>query len=330
MKLSLNFGSAVVSLPAATIGYLDKADPLTLKLYLHLAAEAELRESFDAADFAKRFAVTVKEVEAALAFWQNAGLLSAESIETAAKKPAKKTVSVSEKTSENGESVTVVTSDRMPNYTGREIEALFHENPSLQQLVDECQGMAGKMFGAHEINRVIGMADVLRLDHDSILLLFGYAASIGKCSVAYVVKIAQSLVNEGICTYSEVEAYIAAKEQIYSIEKLIRRLGGIGGRAFSAKENRFIAAWSEYGFEEEILTLAYEITVNNTGEFAFPYMNKILVNWHEAGYKTKAEIEDALGSYQKKKEDPKASFDVDEFFEAAIKRTQNRSVKTTQ
>ena len=63
MKLSLNFGSAVVSLPAATIGYLDKADPLTLKLYLHLAAEAELRESFDAADFAKRFAVTVKEVE---------------------------------------------------------------------------------------------------------------------------------------------------------------------------------------------------------------------------------------------------------------------------
>lgn len=327
MKVSLQFGTAVVALPRAIIDYLDKADPLTLKLYLHLANDVSLCEDFDKKAFAKHFAVTEKEVEAALAFWQNAGLLTLDA--DGAQKATKSAVRVSKKTSESGESVTVVSSDAMPNYTGREIEAIMSENPSLHQLVDECQKIAGKVFGAHEINRVIGMADVLRLDQDSILLLFGYAESLGKCSVNYVVKIAQSLVSEGVSTYAEVEAYIAGKERVHTVEGIIRRLGGLGSRAFSAKESRFITAWSEYDFSEEILTLAYEVTVNNTGEFAFPYMNKILVNWHEAGYKTKKEIEDAIGSYREKKaESTGASFDVDEFFEAALKRAKNRSVKT--
>ena len=327
MKLSLSFGSAVFALPEAAIDYLDKADPLTLKLLLHLAADRELREDFDTAAFAKQFAVTPDEVECALGFWQNAGLLLKE--DGMPQKKKKSRVSVSTKTSENGESVTVVSADAMPNYTGSEIEALMNQNSALSLLVDECQQIAGKMFGFHEINRVIGMADVLRFDHDAILLLFGYAAGIGKCSVGYVTKIAQSLANEGTTSYAAVEAYIAAKEKVHSVEGLIRRLGGIGARAFSTKESRFIAAWSDYDFSEDILTLAYEITVNNTGEFAFPYMNKILVNWHEAGYKTKAEVDEALGSYRdKKNENADGSFDVDEFFEAALKRSQNRATGT--
>ena len=306
--------------------YLDKADPLTLKLLLHLAAERELREEFDTALFAKRFAVTVKDVEAALAFWQNAEILATP--EKTAEKKKKSAVNVSVKTAENGERVTVVTSDTMPNYTGSEIEALFETNPTLSALIDACQQVVGKLFGQHELNRVIGMADVLGFDHDAILLLFGYAKNIDKCSVNYVVKIAQSLANDGKITYAEVEAYIAEKEKAHTVENLIRRLGGIGGRAFSAKETRFIAVWSEYEFGEDVITLAYEITVNNTKEFSFPYMNKILVSWHEEGYKTKAEIEEALGRFRENKgKSTETSFDVDEFFEAALKRSQNRATK---
>ncbi len=330
MKLTIQFGQGVFALPEAMLGYTDKASPLALKLFLELAADRELLAEFDIAAFAKRFAVTSKEVGEALAFWQNAGLLEGSPADnTDRKKKKKSSVGVSVKTAENGESVTVVTSDRLPNYTGSEIEAIMAENSGLSQLIDECQRMAGKVFGSHEINRVIAMSDILRLDHDAILLLFGYAASIGKCSVNYVVKIAQSLANDGLVRYAEVEAYIAAKEKVHTVENLIRRLGGIGARALSAKEARFVAAWSEYDFAEEILTLAYEITVNNTGEFAFPYMNKILVNWNEAGYKTKSEVEEALNGYRDKKgagED--TSFDVDEFFEAALKRAKNRPVGT--
>lgn len=331
MRLTIQFGQGAFALPTAMLDYTDKASHLALKLFLTLAEDAALRESFDTAAVAKRFAVTPREIADALAFWQNAGLLEGvgESDKTASADKRKKraAVSVSRRTAENGESVTVVTSDALPHYTGSEIEAIMAENSSLSSLIDECQRLAGKVFGAHEINRVIAMADILRLDNDAILLLFGYAASIGKCSVNYVVKIAQGLANDGLVSYAEVEAYIAAKEKVHSVETVIRRLGGLGARAFSAKESRFIAAWSEYEFPEELLVLAYEITVNNTGEFAFPYMNKVLVNWHEAGYGTRAEVEEALNGYRDKKEKAAdTSFDVDEFFEAALKRAQNRSV----
>lgn len=329
MKLTVQFGQGVFALPEAMLDYIDKASPLALKLFLQLASDRALREDFDAAAFAKRSAVTVKEVEDSLAFWQNAGLLDAaltqDAKNTESQKKKRSQVSVSVKTAENGESVTVVTSDRLPHYTGSEIEAIMASNTQLSQLIDECQQIAGKLFGAHELNRVIAMTDILGLDNDAILLLFGYASSIGKCSVNYVVKIAQSLANDGLVSYAEVEAYIAAREKVHTVENLIRRLAGLGARALTAKEARFVSAWSEYDFAEDILTLAYEITVNNTGEFAFPYMNKILVNWNEAGYKTKAEVEEALNGYQKKKsQDSESSFDIDEFFEAALKRTRNR------
>ena len=70
------------------------------------------------------------------------------------------------------------------------------------------------------------------------------------------------------------------------------------------------------------MTLAYEVTVDNTGAFSFPYMNKVLLNWHEAGYSTAEEVNAALLSYRAKKEQDtdEKSFDVDEFFEAALKR----------
>ncbi|MBR6769095.1 MAG: DnaD domain protein [Clostridia bacterium] len=322
MTIAVEYGRGVVALPEAVLSYIDKASPLALRLFLLLVSDRSLRENFSLADAAKDFAVTPQEMEQALNFWVNAGLISFSSDEVkeekrTAKKPK---LSVSAKTAENGESVTVVTSG-MPNYTGKEIEAMMQGDESLALLVEECQRIAGKMFGVHEITRLLGMADYLRFDHDSILLLFAYAGKIGKCSVAYVEKMATSLVNEGITSYGEVEAYLSAKEKQHTLEGIVRKLAGVSQRAFSAKEKKFLAKWGELAFSESLLTLAYEVTVDNTGAFSFPYMNKVLLNWHEAGYTTAEEVNAAIASYREKKEETRdSSFDVDEFFEAALKR----------
>ena len=216
--------------------------------------------------------------------------------------------------------MTVVTGG-MPNYTGKEIEAMMQRDESLALLLEECQQIAGKLFSVHETTRLLGMADYMRFDHDSILLLFAYAAKLGKCSVAYVEKMAASLLQEGVTTYSAVEAYLSAKEKQLTLEGHVRKLAGVAQRAFSAKEKKFLASWTELAFSESLLTLAYEVTVDNTGAFSFPYMNKVLLNWHEAGYTTAEEVNAALLSYRTQKEETKdKSFDVDEFFEAALKR----------
>lgn len=335
MTWEIEYGKGVLALPAEVMAYLDKADHLTLKLYMRLASDPALRASFDPAAFAKSYAVTPQTVERALEFWCNAGLLvkgdeacDGKTAVMASPIPAK--VSVSQKTAPNGETVTVVTGG-MPNYSGKEIEAIMTGDPTLSLLVEECQRIAGKMFGAHEITRLLGMADYLRLDHESILLLFAYAARIEKCSVAYVEKMAVGLVQEGINTYSAIEGYIAQKEKLHTVEGVLRKLAGLGSRAFTAKEKKFLAKWSELGISEELMALAYEVTVNNTGGFAFPYMNKVLLNWREAGYTTASEVNDAIAAYRDKKDSESgASFNVDEFFEAALRRSYERSDPAVQ
>ena len=53
-----------------------------------------------------------------------------------------------------------------------------------------------------------------------------------------------------------------------------------------------------------------------------PYANKILERWFADGYKTVADVDAALADYKRKKSGG-SSFDVDEFFEAALRRTYN-------
>ena len=44
------------------------------------------------------------------------------------------------------------------------------------------------------------------------------------------------------------------------------------------------------GFEEDVISMAYERTCLNTGGLNWAYMNKILQRWHEAGLHTAEEV----------------------------------------
>jgi DNA replication protein DnaD len=63
----------------------------------------------------------------------------------------------------------------------------------------------------------------------------------------------------------------------------IKHLLQIRGRRLTAAEERYAYAWSEWGFDDETIMMAYEKTCINTGGLKWPYMNSILKRWHEAG-----------------------------------------------
>ena len=83
----------------------------------------------------------------------------------------------------------------------------------------------------------------------------------------------------------------------------------------------------DWKFSEEIVNHAYEATVNGTQSPSVAYMGKILENWHNAGYTTLDEIKNAELEFSKSKniptesDKPDDSFDTDDFFEAALKRS---------
>ena len=87
-----------------------------------------------------------------------------------------------------------------------------------------------------------------------------------------------------------------------------------------------LSAWLSFGYDINIVRMAYEITVNATGEPSVAYANAILEKWNANAWKTEAEIQAGLDAEREKREGNSGnkelgnSFDTDDFFEAALQR----------
>ncbi|MCL2517105.1 MAG: DnaD domain protein [Oscillospiraceae bacterium] len=315
MKLEINYGTDVFVLPKANIKEkLSNAESVDLKLLLLIACDSDLRENFNAETAAKELKCTKPEIDASLKFWIGAGIFNS----TAAVLPPQN----QKKLPDND----------TPNYTGKEIGDILEKNKDLKWLIDECQNIVGKILNPTEINKIVGLADYLRLEHEHILMIFMYCRKFGKLSVVYIEKTAYSLYDEGIDTLPKFEAYIKMQEEYESTTGKLRSLFGFGDRAFTAKETGFFTDWCmNWGFSLELITLAYETMISKTEnhKLSLPYMNTVLKNWYEAGYRTMEEVLTALEAYEQNKEKSKntnSSFNTDEFFELALKRSKEKKL----
>ena len=102
--------------------------------------------------------------------------------------------------------------------------------------------------------------------------------------------------------------YIADSE--HRREKLTQtaRLLGITGRVLSPTESKYIGEWLEMGFDDELIEMALDRTITNTGGLKWGYMNGILKSWHEKGLHTPADVRDRDGTGKRgkgKKEPPR-------------------------
>ena len=141
-----------------------------------------------------------------------------------------------------------------------------------------------------------------------------------KKSLRYAEKMALTLHDEGITECSVLEDRLQRIELMASSVGKIRTMFGLASRALTSKEKSMVERWvcqMQYG--EDVLRLAYETTVNAINKASIPYANTILERWYAEGYRTMADVERALAEYRRKKTE--GSFDVDDFFEAALKRT---------
>ena len=77
----------------------------------------------------------------------------------------------------------------------------------------------------------------------------------------------------------------------------------------------------------ELLSKAYDITVEKTGKLSYAYMAKILDNWHSSGIKTAEDVEKSLESYKNKQKISMSTFDADDFFEAALERSNRKMME---
>ena len=299
----------------------DEQDLKILTLLLMAAnREGEIEESIS---FEEILGISKSELDASLKFWRGAGVVG---VTRASKKKTeeepKNTVSRVETAHRNG----AVESGGVEGYTSTELVALLESRYELASFIDEAQKVFGKTFSPKDIEIVVGLIDQYGFEEEAMLELLAYVRRLDKKGVKYAEKVAISFYDDGITTASEVTARIElierSREDIYRIKQIF----GFGARSLTKSEQTIFEKWIQvYGYSLDIVKLAYDMMIDTIQKPVPKYADKIIEKWHCEGLRTLEDIENyeknKKDSAQGEKNDPQKSYDLDDFFEAAIQRS---------
>ena len=305
MKISIKYMGSIINLPQGITEHLRDAGEAELKVILGISAFSSHFNDFDAALplLCEKLELDLCEVTRALEYWVEAGILDVDGIS-----PSSSTVSaLSAKKNE------------APTYTGEQVRRLVDSNPDFKNLADCAQNVLGKDFTPTDYNSLLQIKTYYKFSDDYILMLLAYCKESEYASWNYIRKMAKILYDDGVDTYEKLEKHFEARRNKRSLEYKVRKLFGVGMREFTKKERTYFDTWSELKYGYDLIKLAYEISVDNGKGANWSYTNKILENWHTSGVKT---LEDAENTIAKNKQRLQtSSFDTDDFFEAALKRS---------
>ena len=323
MKLKIDGKQNNPILPRAVEPLLADADAADLRVLIYAALRDADGEDFEPKDAAEALALTESEVRSSVKFWRGAGLLgasrrpAAEKADAAVPAAAADVPAPADKPQRNKAPMQL---------SGAELCRVAKENADFSSLLHAAQQTAGWIFNESEIGIVASLYASLHLPGEFILNLIGYYVCKKEMPLRYVEKVAYDLCDKGITTPAALEEWLRRREESETHEGIVRRLFGLGQRTLTEKERVAVDSWfGLLGYGEDMVRAAYEKTVNTIGKASIAYAASILRAWHEAGYKTPADVEAAKGAKRAK---PAAksgkqpqSFDTEDFFEKAIRRS---------
>ena len=314
IRINMNYGSGVAVLPQSAVAYIDKAKKFDIKVLLLIASSDRYRMGKYEQAIADELSCEIADVQSSIAFWNGTGVISvSDGVE--AHKPA------IEVKPENNEPKRARVSE-LPQYTSAELNALLQKHNNVVGLIDECQNVLGKIFTAADIKVLMGLVDYLGLDNDYILVIMHYAARNDMKSLRYIEKIAVSCIDDGFTDAKVLQEALYAREEKAQIETKIKNIFGLGSRKLTSKEQKQVDTWvNTYKYDLDVIEKAYEITVGATNKPSIHYANAILEKWFAEGIKNIDDVNALLLSHEQEKATDNKSFDVDDFFAAALKRS---------
>lgn len=282
--------------------YVRFTKPEYLQVYLYLKYKTAIEDGFPKAEqIAKELDMTQERIIFILDYWVSRDELIYD--EQGYHFPAE-----NEK-QEKERSVSTIKRRRVsrPSYTMKEIDAAAACNKAVSGLFYQAETVLHKILTASDMEMLYSFMDWLGLPVEVITMLLSYGAKKGKTNRRYLETVAIDWAERGIDTFEAAEAHVMALEEMDSAERKVRTILGIYDRALTATERKYIRLWCvEMTLSPELIALAYDRTVANTGKLSWAYMNKILQNWIDEGLSTPQEILDREASaIQKSKPESK-------------------------
>ena len=330
MNYKLNLGSwgSVFAVPADVVDkYIKIAGGSSIKVLLFFLRHSG--EQVTDKIIANALSMNCEDVNDSLSFWKQVGLLDEVDGSFA---PASISLSLQKETVPQVEipvSAVGVTKEqadfaaikaaalRSPEFTPAQIAGTVKSDEKVDFLFKTCETLYGRPLKHTEQNALMTITEHIGLPTEVTLMLVDYCFSINKATPAFLKESAMNWMENGITDLASAERHISMLQSRYSAENSVKSIFGIN-RALSQKEKDFIDLWyNEWGFSSDMVKIAYDINVNAKGKFAFPYINKILENWHSKGIKTEEQVEEERNS-RPTASDNNYSFDVDKLDELLL------------
>jgi len=261
-------------------GRISKPEHLQIYIYLFMRYKKD-NTYISLKEAAEKLHIKVSLIEEALDFWATAGYITYENGEYTFIEEASENI---RNTSAPKKAVPKAHLRMRPSYTQSEIDAAASVNEQIDFMFKQAENILGKLLSTTDIELLYSFVDWLGLPVEVVIMLLTYAARLGKTDKRYLETLAINWSDREINTYEAAEIHIKEMEEIHSNEWKIRSILGIYDRALTQTEKKYIKIWTtDKKFSPELVTAAYERTVNATGKLSWAYMNKILLNWAEDG-----------------------------------------------
>lgn len=301
---------------------LRNADETDLRVLVAVMMMADADGVAMLSELPARLEMEQSEIDASLKFWRGAGVFGAPS---AGK--SKKTLPEATKqekplqTAHRGGAVE--RSGSLEQYTSTQLAELMEQRKMSAQFVDEAQRIFGKVFRIYDTGILMGIVDQLGFEEEAVLAILAYAARKEKKTMRYVEQVAMTLYDAGVTeTVAVIERIDRMERSGETIAKL-RSMFGVGDRELTTTEKRLFTAWTEkYAYSLDVIRMAYDITVDNIQKPVPKYTNSILEKWYAEGLRTAQDVGEFLE--KAKASDTgvtEKSYDVEDFFEAALRRS---------
>ncbi len=267
-----------ISIPIALITeFLAKAPPFYVSVYLLARALPQA----DASLLAKQMHANVGDVRHALGYWQEKGLL-APSAQPSSDPCTKRSM------------------DAPPNYSVEEMQLYLERYDWVRQLKQSAEKHLDKFLSYQELSTLFSFYDWLGMSPEVIELLLAYCTyGDKKRGMRYIEKVALSWHEEGIDTVEKALEYIKLRQE--GVKKIMAAFGQSSRTPVPAEET-YLKRWlKEFALPVDIICEACRRTVLQSGKVSFPYANKILSDWKQAGVKTMQDIEALDAAFSAKK-----------------------------
>ena len=277
--------------------YMPRANGDFVKIYLYLLRSVHAQASAPTiSSLADVFRLTERDVDRALRYWQEAGLLDlkykADELDEITLLPVSQKLRETQRDpvldppaqrEESSGTDAQVSSARM-----KELKGDDRTREEVRNILYVAHQYLGHPLSQTDMRRLLYLYDDLHMSAELIDYLVDYCVSRGSGSMHYIMKVGLAWHDEGITTVKDAKTRNNLTTKNYYA---IFRAFGISGRSPVPGEIAVMDRWlKEYGFSLKIIEEAASRTIRSTGKPSFPYAERILSDWHREGVRRPADI----------------------------------------